>query len=166
LNIGAVDTCYLLDFVGPKGFYVELSKVFNRVIVFNHSKLAKVPSNEECPDNLKLNINRFLWRMLGIRTYGNANLSNEIGKELSLRSAAAGLRPIGAVIYMQPKKSQDVPEEKGASELHYYFVYDQLLELDPDGLITRGNAYIFSRQNAANKLVDKPFKIHLDRGFL
>ncbi|RZC90370.1 hypothetical protein C5167_042165, partial [Papaver somniferum] len=60
LNIGeTVDTCYLLDFVGPKGFTVELSKVFNRVIVFDHSKLtmSKVPSNEECPDNLELNIN-------------------------------------------------------------------------------------------------------------
>ncbi|RZC91805.1 hypothetical protein C5167_044862, partial [Papaver somniferum] len=39
----------------------------------------------------------------GIRADGNANLSDEIGQELSLRSAAAGLRPIGAVIYMQRK---------------------------------------------------------------
>ncbi|KAK2983201.1 hypothetical protein RJ640_018546 [Escallonia rubra] len=38
---------------------------------------------------------------LGVRVNRNSDLSDEIGKELSLRSAAAGLRPIGAVIYMQ-----------------------------------------------------------------
>ncbi|XP_049933149.1 uncharacterized protein LOC116251651 isoform X7 [Nymphaea colorata] len=37
----------------------------------------------------------------GIRADGNSNLADEIGKELSIRSAAAGLRPIGAVVYMQ-----------------------------------------------------------------
>ncbi|KAI3990163.1 hypothetical protein MKX01_029141 [Papaver californicum] len=39
------------------------------------------------------------------------------------------------------------------------------LELDPTSLITRGNAYISSLQNAANKLLYKPFRIHLGRGF-
>ncbi|KAK3015120.1 hypothetical protein RJ639_006800 [Escallonia herrerae] len=38
---------------------------------------------------------------LGVRVNRNSDLSDEIGKELSLRSAAAGLRSIGAVIYMQ-----------------------------------------------------------------
>ncbi|THG06024.1 hypothetical protein TEA_014358 [Camellia sinensis var. sinensis] len=37
----------------------------------------------------------------GVRADGNSNLSDEIGKELSIKSAAAGLRPIGAVVYMQ-----------------------------------------------------------------
>ncbi|WOG82682.1 hypothetical protein DCAR_0101848 [Daucus carota subsp. sativus] len=40
---------------------------------------------------------------LGVRADGNPSLSDEIGKELSRRSSAAGLRPIGAVIYMQGK---------------------------------------------------------------
>ncbi|XP_073123291.1 uncharacterized protein [Henckelia pumila] len=37
----------------------------------------------------------------GFRADGNSELSDEIGKELSRKSVAAGLRPIGAVIYMQ-----------------------------------------------------------------
>ncbi|KAG8368542.1 hypothetical protein BUALT_Bualt15G0056400 [Buddleja alternifolia] len=37
----------------------------------------------------------------GVRADATPDLSDEIGKELSQRSAAAGLRPIGAVIYMQ-----------------------------------------------------------------
>ncbi|XP_052207370.1 uncharacterized protein LOC127811492 isoform X2 [Diospyros lotus] len=50
----------------------------------------------------KLRLGRGLYgECLGVRADGNSDLSNEIGKELSLRSAAAGLRPIGAVIYMQ-----------------------------------------------------------------
>ncbi|OWM63679.1 hypothetical protein CDL15_Pgr008222 [Punica granatum] len=36
----------------------------------------------------------------GVRADGSSDLSDEIGKQLSLKSAASGLRPIGAVIYM------------------------------------------------------------------
>jgi len=36
-----------------------------------------------------------------IRADRNSKLSHEIGLELSRRSAAAGLRPIGAVVFMQ-----------------------------------------------------------------
>ncbi|KAL7199626.1 hypothetical protein ACSBR2_021836 [Camellia fascicularis] len=43
----------------------------------------------------------FYGECLGVRADGNTNLSDEIGKELSIKSAAAGLRPIGAVVYMQ-----------------------------------------------------------------
>ncbi|XP_076954789.1 uncharacterized protein LOC143629385 [Bidens hawaiensis] len=38
---------------------------------------------------------------LGVRIDGNPNLSDIIGKELSMKSEAAGLRSIGAVVYMQ-----------------------------------------------------------------
>ncbi|CAD6254643.1 unnamed protein product [Miscanthus lutarioriparius] len=38
---------------------------------------------------------------LAIRADGHRELSHEIGLELSQRSAAAGLRPIGAVVFMQ-----------------------------------------------------------------
>ncbi|KAL6870910.1 hypothetical protein ACP4OV_014758 [Aristida adscensionis] len=38
---------------------------------------------------------------LAIRADGHSKLSHEIGLELSRRSAAAGLRPIGAVVFMQ-----------------------------------------------------------------
>ncbi|XP_022971947.1 uncharacterized protein LOC111470618 [Cucurbita maxima] len=52
----------------------------------------------------KIHLGRgFYGECLAVRADGNANLSDEIGKQLSLRSAAAGLRPIGAVIYMQRK---------------------------------------------------------------
>ncbi|XP_045826286.1 uncharacterized protein LOC123918322 isoform X1 [Trifolium pratense] len=43
----------------------------------------------------------FYGECLGVRADGNSNLSDEIGMLLSAKSAAIGLRPIGAVIYMQ-----------------------------------------------------------------
>ncbi|XP_024031742.1 uncharacterized protein LOC21397918 [Morus notabilis] len=43
----------------------------------------------------------FYGECLGVRVDGNSDLVDEIGKQLSVRSAATGLRPIGAVIYMQ-----------------------------------------------------------------
>lgn len=46
----------------------------------------------------------FYGECLAFRAEGHADLSNEIGELLSIRSAAAGLRPIGAVIYMQRNK--------------------------------------------------------------
>ncbi|KAL9329214.1 hypothetical protein ACSQ67_004217 [Phaseolus vulgaris] len=43
----------------------------------------------------------FYGECLGVRADGNSNLSDEIGKLLSVKSAATGLRPIGAVIFVQ-----------------------------------------------------------------
>ncbi|XP_017426948.1 uncharacterized protein LOC108335435 [Vigna angularis] len=43
----------------------------------------------------------FYGECLGVRADKNSNLSDEIGKLLSVKSAASGLRPIGAVIFMQ-----------------------------------------------------------------
>ncbi|GAB4853359.1 hypothetical protein Ancab_017536 [Ancistrocladus abbreviatus] len=50
----------------------------------------------------KLRLGRgFYGECLGVTADQKTDLTDEMGKELSLRSAAAGLRPIGAVIYMQ-----------------------------------------------------------------
>ncbi|KAK1417574.1 hypothetical protein QVD17_26703 [Tagetes erecta] len=53
---------------------------------------------------LKVRLGRGLYgECLGVRIDGNSSLSDIIGKELSVKSEAVGLRPIGAVIYMQGK---------------------------------------------------------------
>ena len=41
----------------------------------------------------------------------------------------------------------------------------QLLELSSVDLISKGNAYTSSRQNAADKFLNKVFKVRLGRGF-
>ncbi|CAI9104148.1 OLC1v1002771C1 [Oldenlandia corymbosa var. corymbosa] len=42
-------------------------------------------------------------KCLGVKLQGKSDVIDEVGNELSRRSAAAGLRPIGAVIHMQRK---------------------------------------------------------------
>ncbi|WVZ54295.1 hypothetical protein U9M48_005117 [Paspalum notatum var. saurae] len=196
-------TCYLLDFIGPRNFAFELSRFVPSVIAFDHrqSTLASIPKLGQCPSNVELHIDTSkgsarsafdyfskklagtnsdsrMWQdlldqedvervsnvleyiedadlrrwqlpntkefqtalrderaklncvtnphvfeqaagefiqkpfklqlgrgsygeCLAIRADGHKKLSHEIGLELSLRSAAAGLRPIGAVVFMQ-----------------------------------------------------------------
>ncbi|KAI3853593.1 hypothetical protein MKW98_025110 [Papaver atlanticum] len=176
LNIGgAVDTCYLLDFVGAKGFSVELSKVFSRVIVFNHSKLAKVPSNEECPDSLKLNINVQESSSRAVYNYFSDKL---LDSKCTLVRSEDRDRIQTLLKYIEDgelnrwslpdTKAFNISLKEERRKLNCItnpYMFDQLMQLDPTDLIIRGNANISSRQNAANKLLDKPFKIHLGRGF-
>ncbi|XP_022136386.1 uncharacterized protein LOC111008108 isoform X3 [Momordica charantia] len=59
-------------------------------------------ANKFLDKTFKIRLGRGLYgECLAVRADGSSNLSDEIGKQLSMRSAAAGLRPIGAVIYMQ-----------------------------------------------------------------
>ncbi|XP_041011698.1 uncharacterized protein LOC121255440 isoform X2 [Juglans microcarpa x Juglans regia] len=52
----------------------------------------------------KVRLGRGLYGVcLGVKVDQNSNLIDEIGKQLSIKSAAAGLRPIGAIVYMQRK---------------------------------------------------------------
>uniref|UniRef100_A0A0D9XPG2 Uncharacterized protein n=1 Tax=Leersia perrieri TaxID=77586 RepID=A0A0D9XPG2_9ORYZ len=149
---GGFQKCYLLDFIGPKNFALELSRFIPRICnlldqedeerVFNVLKYIEdadlrqwqLPNSKEfqtalsderaklnCITNplslardrleaagrlidrpFKVQLGRGLYgECLAIRADGNSKLSHEIGLELSQRSAAAGLRPIGAVVFMQ-----------------------------------------------------------------
>ncbi|XP_066336733.1 uncharacterized protein [Miscanthus floridulus] len=202
-NYAGFQTCYLLDFIGPKKFAFELARFVPSVIAFDHrqSTLARIPMLGQCPSNVELHIDmskgsarsvfdyfskelagtksdsrtcenlldqedeervsnvleyiedadlrryqlpntkefqtalrderaklncvtnphvfgqaagEFIQKpfriqlgrgsygeCLAIRADGHKELSHEIGLELSQRSAAAGLRPIGAVVFMQ-----------------------------------------------------------------
>ncbi|CAL5434276.1 unnamed protein product [Camellia sinensis] len=121
LCVEGIKKCYFLDFLGPRGFAAELSwRTSCEVIGFDHRKsvLSKISSDHDCSGNLTFHVDieksssttvyeyfsSKLSKMKygdGVRADGNSNLSDEIGKELSIKSAAAGLRPIGAVVYMQ-----------------------------------------------------------------
>ncbi|KAL6658351.1 hypothetical protein ACP70R_003937 [Stipagrostis hirtigluma subsp. patula] len=165
-------TCYLLDFIGPKRFAFELSqfvpsglyenlldqedvervsnvlgyvedadlrrwqlpntKEFQTALRDERAKLNCVTNPHVFEQLLQLDVSNLLtkgkllahdrqqaaWEFihkpfkiqigrgsygecLAIRADGHSKLSHEIGLELSQMSAAAGLRPIGAVVFMQ-----------------------------------------------------------------
>ncbi|MFQ6649342.1 hypothetical protein Gotur_022388, partial [Gossypium turneri] len=59
----------------------------------------QIAANKFLDKTFKVRLGRGLYgECLGVRADGNSDLSDEIGKQLSLKSAKAGLRPIGAVI--------------------------------------------------------------------
>ncbi|XWS68201.1 hypothetical protein CRYUN_Cryun04dG0070800 [Craigia yunnanensis] len=159
--VEGVDKCYLLDFVGPKGFSTKLSQKsiyrdhvetvlkyieeadlrrwrlpeihafriglgewrskFNYITnpymyeqlldISSADLLAKgnlyisscqIDANKFLVKAFKVRLGRgFYAQFLGVRADGNSDLSDENGKQLSLKSTKAGLRPIGAVIYRQ-----------------------------------------------------------------
>lgn len=59
-NLKNIHTCFLLDFIGPKGFVLTLSRFIPQVIAFDHrnSTLSRISSSEfqNCPNNLTLHI--------------------------------------------------------------------------------------------------------------
>ncbi|CAM8901453.1 unnamed protein product [Rhodiola kirilowii] len=86
--------------------------VFEQLLEISHFQLiskgnlqissTKKAAKEFLRNVFRIRLGRGLYgECLGVRADGNSNLSDEIGKMLSIKSAAAGLRPIGAVIYMQ-----------------------------------------------------------------
>ncbi|CAH9058159.1 unnamed protein product [Cuscuta europaea] len=60
LCIEGLEKCYFLDFIGPKGLALELSRRTScQVLAFDHRKkvLSCVPSKEECGGNLIFHVN-------------------------------------------------------------------------------------------------------------
>ncbi|KAL0908323.1 hypothetical protein M5K25_022813 [Dendrobium thyrsiflorum] len=58
LRFGDIQTCYMLDFVGPKNFAIELAKIIPRVIAFDHRlcTLSRISNMGKCPSNLELRV--------------------------------------------------------------------------------------------------------------
>ncbi|PIA51923.1 hypothetical protein AQUCO_01000057v1, partial [Aquilegia coerulea] len=182
LKIEGVETCYLLDFVGPKGFAKELSRLINQVIIFDHRKssISKIPKGEDSPENLKININVEKSSSIAVYNYFSSKLKDEIsadGEDVSLVHCGDKDRLETVLKYIEDGdlrkwklpdiKSFNVALSEMRSQLNCItnpYLFDQLLEVSPIDLVTRGNIYFSSRHNAANKLLDRAFKVCLGRG--
>ncbi|KAF5181907.1 heat shock protein [Thalictrum thalictroides] len=182
LKIEGVEICYLLDFIGPKGFATELSRSVSQVIVFDHrnSSISKIPKEEDCPENLKININVEKSSSTAVYNYFSSKLkeaTSTSGDDVSLVHCEDKDSLETVLKYIEDGdlrkwrlpdiKSFNVALSEMRSQLNCItnpYVFDQLLEVSPVDLVTRGNIYFSSRQNAANKLLDRAFKVCLGRG--
>ncbi|WCJ18175.1 hypothetical protein M5689_000549 [Euphorbia peplus] len=85
--------------------YQELLEIYSTDLIVKGNSI--ISSHESSARKLihkvfKVRLGKgFYGECLGVRTDGNSKLTDEIGRQLSVKSAAAGLRPIGAVVYMQ-----------------------------------------------------------------
>ncbi|XP_010241240.1 PREDICTED: uncharacterized protein LOC104585902 isoform X2 [Nelumbo nucifera] len=181
--VEGLEICYLLDFVGPKGFALKLSQFMNRVIVFDHRKssLPKIPPAEDSPENLTFNIDVEKSSSTSVYNYFSTKLAEKklpCGEVKNLVNHEIRDRLEMVLKYMEDGdlrswslldiKAFNIGLDEWRSKLNCItnpYLFDQLLEIDSMSLIAKGKSYISSRQDAANKLLDKTFKVRLGKGF-
>ncbi|PSS26174.1 Phosphatidylcholine translocator like [Actinidia chinensis var. chinensis] len=104
-NVGLGEWRSMLNCITNPHIYEQLLEISSADLIEKGNSYMSTRQNaaKKLLDKVfKVRLGRgFYGECLGVRADGNSNLSDEIGKELSIKSAAAGLRPIGAVIYMQ-----------------------------------------------------------------
>ncbi|KAI7992783.1 hypothetical protein LOK49_LG12G00640 [Camellia lanceoleosa] len=104
-NIGLGEWRSMLNCITNPHMYEQLLEISSADLIVKG--ISYISTRQDAAKKLldkvfKVRLGRgFYGECLGVRADGNSNLSDEIGKELSIKSAAAGLRPIGAVVYMQ-----------------------------------------------------------------
>lgn len=182
--IEGLKECYFLDFLGPKGFALEpLKQMSCKVIGFDHRKsvLAKIPApKENLNENLALHVNLEKSSSFAVYEYFSSKLSeivsddeNSIGLidpedkervELVLKYIEDGdLRRWS----LPDSETFNVGIREWRSKLNCItnpHMYKQLMEMSAMDVIAGGNSSMSTRQIAANKLLDKVFKVRLGRG--
>ncbi|XVF67328.1 hypothetical protein PTKIN_Ptkin10aG0112300 [Pterospermum kingtungense] len=182
--VEGLDKCYLLDFVGPKGFASKLSRQsMCEVIAFDHRKSALAQINSSEDQKVTFNVNLDKSSSTAAYEYFSDKLSKMM---MPLDVEAANLllnsedpnRVETVLKYIEDAdlrrwslleiKAFRIGLNEWRSKLNSIVnlnMFEQLLEISSSDLIAKGNLYISSRQIAANKLLDKPFKVRLGRGF-
>ncbi|XP_048336571.1 uncharacterized protein LOC107426513 [Ziziphus jujuba] len=184
LCIQGLETCYLLDFIGPKGFAQELLRRSScKIIGFDHRKsvLQHITSGEEFPENLRFHVNVEKSSSTAVYEYFSAklndtNCSNGMATNLLETKDRERVEVVLKYIEDGDLRRWSLPDIRAfntglgewRSKLNCItnpYMYEQLLEISAVGLIAKGNSYISSRQKAAEKLLNKVFKVRLGRGF-
>lgn len=184
LCIQGLQTCYLLDFLPPNEFLFRLSHQSKcKIIGFDHRKsvLRHIPSANQCPDNIVINVNHEKSSSRAVYEYftnkhQDMKTSNGVVPSLLESKDKDRMELILKYIEDGDLRRWSLPGIKsfhiGLSEWRSRFscisnpyMYKQLLELSVEGLIAKGNSSLSARRNAASKLLEKVFRVRLGRGF-
>ncbi|CAN6450825.1 unnamed protein product [Victoria cruziana] len=182
-KIGGLKICYLIDFVGPDDFALRLSQFIDQVVVIDHHKsaLLKVDPGKGCPRNLHLHLDTNKSSAVAAYDYFNQQLNTKNFAEenkTSLINGADASDVVMLIKYIEDAnlRKWELPDIRAfnigirpmMSKLNCITnpdIFDQLLKLNPYDLIAKGSSLIKSRQDAATKLLVKPFKVRLGKGF-
>ncbi|XP_068656426.1 uncharacterized protein [Aristolochia californica] len=176
-----IQRCYLLDFVGPKGFLLQLSQLISQVMVFDHRKstLAKIPAMENRPKNLLLHVDTEKSSAQAVLNYFSSEFvtarPTEEVKGLVDLDEAKGLMTVLRYIEDGDLRRWALPDIKAFNiglreewpKLNFLTnpsLFEQLLELSAAHLIAKGNSCICSCKVAAKKSLGKVFRIQLGKG--
>ncbi|MBA0880808.1 hypothetical protein Goshw_007667 [Gossypium schwendimanii] len=161
-----LDTCYLLDFIGPKGFASKLSQqAMCEVIAFDHRKPAL--TQIDCCGDPRVTFNVNLAKSSSAAVY--EYFSNKLVKDqVRLEKVLKYIEDADLRRWSLPEiKAFTIGLSEWRSKLNCItnpYMYEQLLGISSSDLIAKGNLDISSRQIAANKFLDKTFKVRLGRG--
>ncbi|KMT00937.1 hypothetical protein BVRB_9g222050 isoform A [Beta vulgaris subsp. vulgaris] len=178
-------TCYFLDFIGPKGFAVQLSRrTACEVICFDHRKstFSKIPSAEDCSAKLTFHVDVGRSSSRAVYEYFSGQL--ECMKSLDGNGLASSLlnsddqcRIELLLNYLEDGDLRQwrLPDIRafsiGISEWRSKLncitnphMYEQLLEMSAKELIMMGNSKLLTRKDAAKEFMEKVFKLRLGRG--
>ncbi|XP_048128710.1 uncharacterized protein LOC115747317 isoform X2 [Rhodamnia argentea] len=182
LHITGLEKCYLLDFLGPKGFAAKLAqRSFCKVIAFEHRKssFSHTSAKEDCPENLVVHFSTEKSSVTAVYEYFSAQLaenrSTKEGPGLLDPQDQERMEMVLKYIEDGDLRRWTLPDIKafniGLSErrsklncITNPFIYEQLLDISAVDLIAKGNAYTTARQNSASKFLEKVFKVRLGRG--
>ncbi|XP_059313827.1 uncharacterized protein LOC132064745 [Lycium ferocissimum] len=178
LCIDGLQNCYFLDFVGPKGFAVELARRTScQIVGFDHRKsvLSNIPLNQNSGGSLTFHVNLEKSSSVAVYEHFSSRLSE--GDAISLLNSTFQDRVENVLKYIEDGDLHrwSLPDIRafGIGINHWRSklncitnpqMYEQLMGICTDDLIANGNSHISNRLAAANKLLDKFFKIRLGRG--
>ncbi|KAA0031403.1 hypothetical protein IC582_000180 [Cucumis melo] len=181
--VDGLERCYFLDFLGPKGFAAAFSRRPTcEVLCFDHRKssLPHITPMEDCPKNLSIRVNLEKSSSTAVYEYFSSRLvdmETPCGPVADLLELKDRSRIEMVLKYIEDGdlRRWNLPDIRafniGLSEwrsklncITNPYMYEQLLEMNSLELIAKGTDFIASRENAANKFLDKSFKIRLGRG--
>lgn len=186
LCFDGLKTCFFLDFIGPKGFAVELcQRTACEVICFDHRKstLSEIPSVEDCSGRLTFHVDNGRSSSRAVYEYFSGllectKLPNENGVASSLLNSDDQCRIELLLNYLEDGDLRHwrLPDIRafsiGISEwrsklncINNPHMYQQLLEMCVKELITKGNSKILTQKDAAKEFLEKTFVLRLGRGF-
>ncbi|KAG9157977.1 hypothetical protein Leryth_000140 [Lithospermum erythrorhizon] len=183
--IEGLERCFLLDFVGPKGFALQLSKEKScEVISFDHRKsvIAEIPPKEEFDGNLKFHINLEKSSAVSVYDYFSSKLSGFEHRvdDTGLFNANEQHRIERLLDYIGDRdlhkgampdiEAFNIGIRDWYSKLNCItnaLMYEQLTEMNVVDVIAKGNSYLSARRATAKIFLDKVgriFKVRLGRG--
>ncbi|KAG8071891.1 hypothetical protein GUJ93_ZPchr0006g44034 [Zizania palustris] len=190
LPLDEIKDVYLLDFVGPLGFVTDIARKVESVTILDHHKTA---FESLCGNvTLEKNVNKVIDMQRSGATIAFDFFSNKLlTADSSLRNHES-YNTANGVKYLDDNKLETVPKlfkfiedgdlwrwtipnskafSSGLKDLDIEFdvninrkLFDQLLELDPEQVISRGQATLSHKQRLIDDCLEKSYEIALGHG--
>ncbi|KAJ6424512.1 hypothetical protein OIU84_025316 [Salix udensis] len=180
-RIEGLERCYLLDFIGPRGFASTLSRQSNcEVICFDHRKsvLSRVQSIEDCGEKVGFTVDVEKSSSTSVYEYFSKKILDNNGGVEGLLKPEDQDRVEMVLKYIEDMdlRRWSLPDIRAfnvgigewRAKFNYVtnpYMFEELLEISPVDIIEKGNSNISSRWADASKLMDKVVKVRLGRGF-